>query len=76
MILDIILSVSELLVKKDPTLRNQLDFFGLFAFMFVCFLLVEKKEMPEYIQIAGSITMPYPLDLVYLSTTTTTTYFY
>ena len=76
MILEIILSVSELLVKKDPTLRNQLDFFGLFAFMFVCFLLVKKKEMPEYIQIAGSITMPYPLDLVYLSTTTTTTYFY
>ena len=66
MILDIILSVSELLVKKDPTLRNQLDFFGLFAFMFVCFLLVKKKEMPEYIHIAGSITMPYPLDLVYL----------
>ena len=34
--------------------------------MFVCFLLVKKKEMPEYIHIAGSITMPYPLDLVYL----------
>ena len=34
--------------------------------MFVCFLLLKKKEMPEYMQIAGSITMPYPLDLVYL----------
>ena len=43
MILDIILSVSELLVKKDPTLRNQLDFFWL-VYVYVRLFSSGEKE--------------------------------